>query len=127
MKPTRQVLVIGSAVWAAIGALVALSQVPQANPDARWLVATASVAFPAAAAGAALALHRGALRWAGALLVLSVATPTYMAYPLNLPALVVGAGLLAAPGAFVSPTTPSPTGRRARRFSPEGGPARSQP
>lgn len=101
MKPTRQTLSIGSAVWAAIGAAVALSQVGAANPDARWLVGAASVVFPAAAVLAALAVRRGALRVAGALLVVSVATPTYMAYPLNLPALVVGLALLMSPAAVL--------------------------
>ena len=102
MKPSRRVLIIGSVVWAIMGALVALSQLSQANPDARWLVGGASVVFPAAALAGAMALRRGALRWAGALLVVSVATPTYMAYPLNLPALAAGLWLLFAPTRAVS-------------------------
>ncbi|MGH8993670.1 MAG: hypothetical protein ACRDYV_12635 [Acidimicrobiia bacterium] len=72
-----------------------------ANPDARWLVGVASLVFPAAAAVAAIALRRGALRAAGAFLVLSVGTPTYMAYGLNLPALAVGLALLASPSAVL--------------------------
>jgi hypothetical protein len=101
MRPTRHVLIGGSLAWAVVGAVVALSQVSQSTADARFLVAVASVLFPAAAGAAGLALHRGALRWAGLLLLASVATPTYMAYALNLPALVVGAGLVIAPKAFV--------------------------
>lgn len=97
MKPTRQALIVGSTAWAVIGAAFAIAQVPNANPDARWIVGIASVVFPATAAGAAMALRRGALRWAGVLLLLSVATPTYMAYALNLPALVVGLVLVASP------------------------------
>ena len=97
MRPTRRVLVIGSGVWALVGALVALSSIPAATPDARWLVAVASALFPAAAAGAALAARRGALRWAGMLLLVSVATPTYFAWPLNVPALVAGLVLVVAP------------------------------
>ena len=69
MRPTRQVLVIGSIVWAVVGAAVA----------------------------AAVALRRGALRWAGVFLLLSVATPTYFAWALNLPALVIGLRLATAP------------------------------
>jgi hypothetical protein len=70
---------------------------PEVNADARWLVGVASVVFPAAAVLAAMALRRGALRWAGVFLLVSVATPTYYAYPLNIPALVAGLVLLAAP------------------------------
>ena len=99
MKPTRQVLVVGSAYWALVGALVALPSVPKATPDARWLIGLASVLFPAAAAAAAVALRRGAIRWAGVLLLVSVATPTYFAWPLNVPALVAGLVLAVAPSA----------------------------
>ena len=106
MKPTRQVLVIGSVVWAVVGAAVALSALSQVNPDARWIVGVASVVFPAAAVGAALALRRGALRWAGALLLVSVATPTYFAWAVNLPALVAGLGLLLAPTTFAAVGNP---------------------
>jgi len=100
MRPTREQLVIGSIVWAIVGAVMALSSLAQVNSDERWVVGIASVVFPAAAAGAAHALRRGALRWAGVFLLLSVATPTYFAWPLNLPALVVGLGLVLAPSTF---------------------------
>ena len=109
MRPTRQVLVIGSLVWAVVGALIALSALPQANADARWLVGVASVVFPGAALVAAVALRRGALRWAGAFLLVSVATPTYFAWPLNLPALVVGLRLVMAPSTFGGAVRSSPT------------------
>jgi hypothetical protein len=46
---------------------------------------------------AALALRRRADRLAGVLLMLSVATPTYFAYVLNLPALMIGLALAAMP------------------------------
>ena len=97
MTPTRQILIKGSIAWAVIGASVALVALPQANADARWLVGVASVVFPAAAVLAAMALHRGAIRWAGVFLLVSVATPTYYAYALNIPALVAGLVLLVAP------------------------------
>lgn len=100
MRPTRQVLVIGSIVWAVVGASVALSALPQANGDGRWLVGVASIVFPGAAVVAAVALRRGSLRWAGVFLLLSVATPTYFAWALNLPALVIGLRLAMAPSTF---------------------------
>lgn len=93
----RQTVVVGSVAWAVVGALVALSALPSSMPDARWFVALASVLFPAAAAGAAFALKRGAVRLAGVLLLVSVATPTYFAWPLNVPALVAGLMLVMAP------------------------------
>jgi hypothetical protein len=106
MKPTRQVLMVGSAVWALVGALVALPSVPHSTPDGWWLVALASVLFPAAAAAAAVALRRGATRFAGVLLLVSVATPTYFAWALNVPALVAGLVLTLAPSTV--PVEPAP-------------------
>jgi hypothetical protein len=97
MTPTRQIFITGSLAWAVAGAIFALSSLPEVNADARWLVGVASVVFPAAAVLAAMALRRGAIRWAGLFLLVSVATPTYYAYPLNIPALVAGLILLAAP------------------------------
>jgi hypothetical protein len=46
---------------------------------------------------AAVMLRRQHDRLAGLLLVASAATPTYFAYALNVPALVVGLALLASP------------------------------
>jgi hypothetical protein len=100
------VLAVGSATWALAGALVALASVPNSTPDARWFVALASVIFPAAAAAAAVALRRGAIRWGGALLLVSVATPTYFAWPLNVPALVAGLVLVLAPSAVAVEPAP---------------------
>jgi len=54
----------------------------------------ASVAFPLAAVAAASAIHSGRDRLGGLLLLASVATPTYFAYIVNLPALIVGIVLL---------------------------------
>lgn len=106
MKPTRQVVTVGSAAWAVAGALIALASVPNSTPDARWLVGLASVVFPAAAAAAAVALRRGAIRWGGILLLVSVATPTYFAWPLNVPALVAGLVLVLAPSAVAMEPVP---------------------
>ncbi|MDQ1506916.1 MAG: hypothetical protein QOD57_4643 [Actinomycetota bacterium] len=110
MTPTRQLLITGSLAWAAAGAIVGLSQLSAVNADARWLVGVASVVFPAAAVLAAMALRRGAIRWAAVLLLVSVATPTYYAYPLNIPALVAGLVLLAAPPSWTGSARPAPAG-----------------
>jgi hypothetical protein len=70
---------------------------PDVNADARMIVGLASMIFPLCAVAAALALRRRADRLAGLLLILSVATPTYFDYVLNLPALIVGLALVAVP------------------------------
>jgi hypothetical protein len=97
----RRIVCVGSLVWAVIGATVAVASFPAVDHNARVLVAFASVVFPMCAVGATVALGRRHDRLAGLLLVLSVATPTYFAYPLNLPALVVGLALLASPAAVL--------------------------
>lgn len=53
-------------------------------------MAVASAAFPLAAGAASLALGRERYRLAGVLIVASAATPTYFAWGLNIPALIVG-------------------------------------
>ncbi len=58
---------------------------------------TASAVFPACAVLAGFAVGRGNVRAAGVLLLLSAATPTYLLWVVNLPALVAGVALLAAP------------------------------
>jgi hypothetical protein len=88
-------------VWAGVGAAVALGSRGEVNSDARLLVGAASVVGPLAAVGAAWLLTRGADRPAGVLLLVSVLTPTYFAWVLSVPALVVGLALLAAPRAVV--------------------------
>jgi hypothetical protein len=114
----RRIVEIGSLAWAAIGASVALAALPSVNDDAIVLVGVASVVFPLCALGAALALRDRRDRLAGLLLLASVATPTYFAYALNLPALAVGLALLAAPSATLggrrhtTPTAVPGAGRR---------------
>ena len=91
----RQLLRVGTLAWAALGAAVALAALPSVYADARVLVGLASVLGPLAAVGAAHLLARGRDRGAGGLLLASaLLTPTYFAYVLNVPALVVGAVLL---------------------------------
>jgi hypothetical protein len=93
----RRVLQIGAIVWAVIGFVLAVVGFVEVNPDARLLVGVASIAFPAAAVLAGFALSSRRERIAGLLLLISVATPTYFAYIVNLPALVVGLALLGVP------------------------------
>lgn len=87
----------GAIAWAVMGAAVAWTALPQVNADARLGVGAASVVGPIAALGAAAAVRSGKARVAGALLLVSVLTPTYFAYVLSLPALLAGIALLAAP------------------------------
>ncbi len=81
-------------VWALVGFGTAISGLSRTSGDARSLVTTFSVLGPLSALGAAVLIRKGTLRWAGVLLVLSVATPTYFAWPINIPALLVGLLLL---------------------------------
>lgn len=83
--------------WAVAGAVIGLGSLPEVNEDALLIVGVASIVFPLCAALAAILLRRGSDRLAGLLLVASAATPTYFAYALNIPALVVGLMLIAAP------------------------------
>lgn len=93
----RQVLQAGTLVWVVAGAAVALGSLGNVNDDARLLVGLASVVGPLLGVWAAVQLSRHADRSAGVLLVLSaVLTPTYFAYVINIPALVVGAALAGA-------------------------------
>ena len=102
----RRVQSLGALLWAVVGAAVALSSVSDVNADARVLVAAASIVGPLAAVAASRLLARGDDRAAGALLLLSALTPTYFAYVLNVPALLIGAVLLAAPRAIVPRPVP---------------------
>ncbi len=93
----RQMLKTGALVWAVVGLMVALASLGRVNSDALLLVGAASVAFPMAAALASVALGAGRDRTAGLLLLVSVATPTYFAWVLNVPALLLGLTLLVVP------------------------------
>jgi hypothetical protein len=97
----RRVMQVGAATWAVIALAVALPSVAMASTDARVLVGAASVLGPLAAATAAVVLRRGGDRWAGALLLVSVVTPTYFVWVVNLPALVAGVVLVVAPAVVV--------------------------
>jgi hypothetical protein len=77
-------------LWAALAFLLALQGWSRTNSDARWFVGAFTVLGPLCAIGSAVLIHREILRWAGVFLVLSAATPTYFAWPLNVLALLVG-------------------------------------
>ena len=81
--------------------IVAAGSWAEVSTDALVLVGAASVVLPLAAFLAAIAAAHDRLRAAGALLVLSAATPSYFAWVLNIPALLAGVVLLAAPGMIV--------------------------
>jgi hypothetical protein len=94
---SRQVLQLGAIVWAAVGLAVGLMSLGSVNADARLLVGAACIAGPLAAlmASASLAKHHDSL--ASVLLLASVITPTFFAWALNIPALVVGLVLIFTP------------------------------
>jgi hypothetical protein len=96
-KPSHErFIVVGAVVWAIVGSVIAIATLAQSNVnrDARALVTVVSVVCSLCAAGAAWLMHNGKPRKAGPLLVISAATPTYFAWILNIPALVVGLALL---------------------------------
>lgn len=108
----RQVLQAGTLVWVVAGAAVALGSLGDVNDDARLLVGVASVVGPLLGVGAAVQLGRQADRSAGVLLVLSaLLTPTYFAYVINIPALILGM-ILAVAAHRVLPESDGGSGRR---------------
>lgn len=97
----KRAVQIGATVWALVAFTVAAVSVAEVSTDALLFVGAASVVLPLAAFLAGVAAAHDRLRVAGALLVLSAATPTYFAWVLNIPALVAGVVLLVAPGMIV--------------------------
>lgn len=97
----RQAVEIGCWIWAIGGAMIALGALFTVIGDAPVVLYLASVAFPLAAVAAASAIRSCRDRLGGLLLLVSVATPTYFAYIVNLPALIVGIVLLIWPPAIL--------------------------
>ena len=97
----RQVLQVGALVWAAVGATVALGSLGSVNPDVRAIVGIVSVLGPLSALLAATTLAHHLDRLSGLLLLVSAATPTYFAWVLNVPALLVGLALMVAPTTII--------------------------
>lgn len=104
----RRAYQVGALIWAAVGLTIALSALDQVDADALPLLGTLSVALPLTAVLAAAALKRERDRVAGIFLLISVATPTYFAWVVNVPALVVG-GLLLIRGRVSLRTVPGPS------------------
>ena len=93
----RRFVQLGAVTWAAVGLAVGIAEMARVNEDARALFLAAAIVGPASALLASDLLRRGHDRAAGALLVVSVVTPTVFAWVLNVPALVVGIALLLNP------------------------------
>ena len=93
----RQVARIGSMAWSVIGFALGLRSIGAVNGDARVLVLTVCVVGSGSALMASAAVASRHQRLAGVLLVVSVITPTFFAWVLNVPALLVGVVLIFAP------------------------------
>jgi hypothetical protein len=89
----RTMLIVGSLAWAVVAGGIALSALPDVNSDVRLLIGVLSVVLPLAAVVAAWCIHTGHLGWAAGLLVLSAATPTYMAFVLILVPIALALGV----------------------------------
>jgi hypothetical protein len=100
-------LQVAATLWALAGFAVAAPSLAVVDGTSLLLVGVASFVFPLCALLAGLAVARDRFRAAGLLLLLSVATPTYFAWILNVPALLVGLALLLAPRLTVR-TVPPP-------------------
>lgn len=89
---SERTLAGGAGLWALVGYLLAARWTIPASPG--WALVLASLLLPACSVLAAAALVRHRIGSAGVLLLLSSATPTYFAWPLNLVALAAGAYLV---------------------------------
>ena len=99
---SRRTLTVGAGVWAVLGFIVALTALPSVNADAVVVFAVACAVGPAAALGAAFAIHHLRDRLAGLMLVISVVTPAVFAWPLNLAALLAGLAILISPSRVIA-------------------------
>lgn len=97
MIKRRQIIARACIVWSITIVTIGVIAMPSVNDDAIALVLVATAATAIAAVGAARELIRGHDRIAGALLVASVAAPTFMAYVVGVPALIAGIVLLVRP------------------------------
>lgn len=84
MASLRSTIAGLAGAWALAGAAIALPALPSSTADARPLVTAASLALPICAALAALFVLAGYRVAPAALLLASIATPTYFATELNL-------------------------------------------
>jgi hypothetical protein len=93
----RRVIEVGSMVWAVVALSVGLATLGSYNSDVHLLVIAACIVGAGSAVLASLTVAHRHDRIAGTLLIVSVIAPTSFAWALNLPALLVGAGLVLAP------------------------------
>jgi hypothetical protein len=93
----RQMVRLGAIAWAAAGFAVGIASLSSINADALPLVLAACLIGPGAAVMASRAIDRRHNRRAGWFLLVSVLTPTFFAWVLNVPALLVGLLLMLAP------------------------------
>jgi Kef-type K+ transport system membrane component KefB len=90
-------------VWAVLGFVLAMSALGSVNPDARVVALVLSIVGPLAALVAAVAIRLGR-RFTGAIgLLLSVVTPTYFAWAVNLVPIVLAVALLLLTAPHLSP------------------------
>lgn len=88
---------IGAVAWAVIGSVIAWRAIGDVNADAKWWVGVASTVLPLSAVAAALLVKRRRnLGVAGVLLFLSISTPTYGAYIVNVIPIMLIVGLVVA-------------------------------
>jgi hypothetical protein len=100
----RHAIQVGAFGWAAVGATVALGSLGSVNADARAIVGIVSVLGPLSALLATTAFAHRHDRLGGLLLLVSAATPTYFAWILNVPALLLGLVLALTPTAIMGRT-----------------------
>ncbi len=89
------VLAAASAVWGIAGFVLAGGALDEVNDDIAWLVTALTILGPLAALAAAWAIRRARTSVAVALLVISLATPTYFAWVLSLIPIIIITVLLA--------------------------------
>jgi uncharacterized membrane protein YhaH (DUF805 family) len=88
---------IGAIAWAVIGSVIAWRAIGDVNADAKPWVGLATTILPLSAVAAALLVKRCRnLGVAGLLLFLSIGTPTYEAYIVNVLPIILIVGLVAA-------------------------------
>lgn len=104
VRGVTQALII---VWATVAFSIALAGLKDIDSPPVVLI-VASVVGPLAAVAAAMMLSHGADRSSGLLLLVSVGTPTYFAWFLNVPALVLSLMLLVWGKALLPPRPMSP-------------------
>jgi hypothetical protein len=107
---SRTVLLAAAAVWSALSIGIALAALADVNPDARLLAAALVLVGGGCSVGAVVIgiRRRRPGRTVGLLLIGSLVTPIYYAYPLAVIAVVVAVWILMEPEALsVSvPATP---------------------